>query len=183
MCTARPQYQIWTSFLSELVLDFHFRNMRKTLSCDRVTIKRSWFDNRMYWTLWYSAWLRFAIHYYTHTHTHTKYPQSYLQQSLPGNGFQRRTFPFLSVPKPFPCLSYQLITATAHNEWTPAVLWLIQSLTNQPNSTQHKRSTCHNINYQRVNNNNSNNNNNNNNSVLIILSRVLVNIDGVWIGE
>jgi hypothetical protein len=35
---------------------------------------------------------------------------------LPGNGFQRRMIPLLWVPELFPCLSYQLLTATAHND-------------------------------------------------------------------
>jgi hypothetical protein len=34
-----------------------------------------------------------------------------------GNGFQRRTFHFLWVPELSLCLSYQLLTATAHNDW------------------------------------------------------------------
>jgi hypothetical protein len=33
-----------------------------------------------------------------------------------GNGFQRRTFPFLWVPELSPCLSYQFLTATAHKD-------------------------------------------------------------------
>jgi hypothetical protein len=39
-----------------------------------------------------------------------------LHQSLSGNGFQRRTFPLLWVPELSPCLSYQLLTATAHKD-------------------------------------------------------------------
>jgi hypothetical protein len=35
-------------------------------------------------------------------------------QQYSGNGFQRRTFPFLWVPELSPCLIYQLLTATAH---------------------------------------------------------------------
>jgi hypothetical protein len=45
-------------------------------------------------------------------------------QSLPGDGFQRRALPLLWVPELSPCLSYQLLTATAHNDWTATVLWL-----------------------------------------------------------
>jgi hypothetical protein len=30
-------------------------------------------DDRIYWTLWYSAWLHFTIHYYTHTSVHSHF--------------------------------------------------------------------------------------------------------------
>jgi hypothetical protein len=60
----------------------------------RVTLDGFWIDDRIYWTLWYSAWL----HYYTHTLVST------VTSSMPllGSGFQRRTFPFLWVPELFP---------------------------------------------------------------------------------
>jgi hypothetical protein len=63
----------------------------------------------------------------THTHTHT------LVSSLPllGSGLQRRKFPFLCVPKLFPCLRDQLLIETAHNDWTAAVLLLSHSVANQ----------------------------------------------------
>jgi hypothetical protein len=32
-----------------------------------VTIDGFWIDDRDYWTLWHSTWLRFTIHYYAHT--------------------------------------------------------------------------------------------------------------------
>jgi hypothetical protein len=71
------------------------------------------------------------------THTPTYWcPQSRLLQPLLGN-FRRRTFPFLWVPKISPYLSYQLLTATAHNEWTSVVLQLTNSVTHRPsNSTR-----------------------------------------------
>jgi hypothetical protein len=50
-----------------------------------------------------------------------------LHQSLSSNGL-RRTFPLLWVPELSPCLSYQFLTAAAHNDRI-AVLWL---LTNSP---------------------------------------------------
>jgi hypothetical protein len=53
-----------------------------------------------------------------------------LHQSFPGNGFQRRTFPLLWGPELSPFLSCQLLTLTAHNDWS-AVLWLTYPLTNQ----------------------------------------------------
>jgi hypothetical protein len=45
-----------------------------------------------------------------------------LHLSLLGNGFKRRMFQFLWVPELLPCLSYQLLTVTAHNR--TAVPWL-----------------------------------------------------------
>jgi Trk-type K+ transport system membrane component len=45
-----------------------------------------------------------------------------LLQLLSGNGFQRRTFLLLWVPELSSCLSYQLLTATAREDWTAAVL-------------------------------------------------------------
>jgi hypothetical protein len=45
-----------------------------------------------------------------------------LHQLLPGRGFQRRTFPLLRVPDLSSYLSYHLVTATTHNDWTAAVL-------------------------------------------------------------
>jgi hypothetical protein len=39
-------------------------------------------------------------------------------QSLPGNGFQRLTFPLLCVPELSPCFSYQFLIATTHKDWT-----------------------------------------------------------------
>jgi hypothetical protein len=46
---------------------------------------------------------------------------------------------FLCVPQLSTCLSYQLQTATANNEWAPAVIWLTHSQTNS--SLTHQPST------------------------------------------
>jgi hypothetical protein len=35
-----------------------------------------------------------------------------------GNGFQRKTFPFLWVPDLSQCFSYQFLKGTAHNDCT-----------------------------------------------------------------
>jgi hypothetical protein len=68
--------------------------------------------------LWYSAWIHFTVSCYTQ-------PVSTVTSSLPllGSGLQRWTFRFLWVLERCPCLSYQPLTATAHNDWTAAVLW------------------------------------------------------------
>jgi hypothetical protein len=83
----------------------------KILSCVWVTIDGFWNNERIYWTVWYSAWL------------HLKFTVT-ITSSLPllGSGFQRRTFPFLWVPQRVPDISYQLLTATAHKDWTAVVL-------------------------------------------------------------
>jgi hypothetical protein len=36
-----------------------------------VTIDGFWIGDRIYWTLWYSAWLHFTIHNYTYSHVFT----------------------------------------------------------------------------------------------------------------
>jgi hypothetical protein len=98
-------------------------------TCWSVTIDVVRIGNRIYWTLWYSAWLHFTVHYYTHTSVH-----SHVFIALVGSGFQRRTFPFLSVPELSPCLSYQLLTANSSQRLNPS-----SSLTDY-NSSQVKSS-------------------------------------------
>jgi hypothetical protein len=61
------------------------------------------------------------------------------RQSLPGNGFHRRTYPLLWAPEPSPCLSYQLLTAAAHKDWT-AVLSLIHQIFTSLHCTNWTRS-------------------------------------------
>jgi hypothetical protein len=48
--------------------------------------------------------------------------------SLLVSGFQRQTFPLPLGSQTVPSLSYQLLTATAHKDWNPAVI----SLTHKP---------------------------------------------------
>jgi hypothetical protein len=59
----------------------------------------------------------------------------HLHQLFPGSSFQRRTFPLLWVPKLSLCLSYQLLTETAHTDWTIAVLQL--TFTHSPTNSLH----------------------------------------------
>jgi hypothetical protein len=36
-----------------------------------ATVDGFWIDDRIYWTLWYSAWLHFTAHCYTHISVHS----------------------------------------------------------------------------------------------------------------
>jgi hypothetical protein len=91
--------------------------------------------------------LRVATFNITLLHTHRLV--STVTSSLPlfCSGFEQRTFPFLWLPEQSPCLSYQLLTATDHNDWAAAV----HSLTHQPTDpTLHslsplQRLTQHNV--------------------------------------
>jgi hypothetical protein len=53
-----------TSAGSSLFIKVPFRSL--VLSRDGVTTDGVWIGNRIYWTLWYSAWLHFIVHCYTH---------------------------------------------------------------------------------------------------------------------
>jgi hypothetical protein len=68
------------------------------LSRDSVTIDGVRIVNRIYWTLWYSAWLHFTFQCCTLASS----------LSLLGSGFQRRKFPFLWLPElsPFSATSF-----------------------------------------------------------------------------
>jgi hypothetical protein len=81
-----------------------------------VTTEGFYIDHRIYWTLWYSAWLHFAVHSYTHTnvHIHVFTSRCLIAAST------------VDVPLPLgsrtvPGLRSKLLTATAHNNWTPEV--------------------------------------------------------------
>jgi hypothetical protein len=89
-------------------------------------------------TLWYSVWLQFTIHYHTHarvrapTHTHTHSFSRFHYLLLGG--------PTVDVPLPqgswtIPGISYQLLAAMAHNDWTSAVFWLTNWLSHLPTNS------------------------------------------------
>jgi hypothetical protein len=58
----------------------------------------------------------------THYSTHLSFLSLLCLHQFSGNSFQQQMFHLLWVPQLSPCLSYQLLTATAHLEWTAAVL-------------------------------------------------------------
>jgi hypothetical protein len=101
------------------------------VTCMSVTTDGVGIDDRIYWTIWYSAWLHFTVQ----THTHTL--ESTVTSSLPllGSGFQRRTFPFLWVPE------QSLASATSLNP--RGYLTLTQSLTTLANSVTHQPTPLH----------------------------------------
>jgi hypothetical protein len=85
---------------------------------DRVSI-----DDWIYRTLWYCMWLHFTIHYFTHKHTHTHTSvHSPIFTSCCSVAASMVDIPLPLVSQTIPGLSYQLLTATAHNNWTSAVL-------------------------------------------------------------
>jgi hypothetical protein len=83
-----------------------------------VTIDGFWID-WIYWTFWYSLWLRFTVHCYRHT---DQCPQSYLPlRCLVATSNCGRT-PLPLGSRIIPSLSYQLLTAITHNGWTTTIL-------------------------------------------------------------
>jgi hypothetical protein len=73
-----------------------FTDFTKTLPRHRATMDGVWIGNRIYSTLWYSAWL----HCYTHTHTHTHYcRRSQLHCRCLATTFKDRRSPSSGVPK------------------------------------------------------------------------------------
>jgi hypothetical protein len=96
------------------------------LSCDKVWLQTNFglLIGFIGWTLWYSAWLHFTFRYYTHTsvHSHLFTSRCFVPAS---NGGRSPS----SVSRTVLGLSYQLLTATAHNDWTAVVPYLTHSLT------------------------------------------------------
>jgi hypothetical protein len=94
------------------------------VTCISVIIDGFWIVDHIYWTLWYSAWLHFIIHYYTHSHVFTSrcsVAASNDGRSL-SSGFQNCPWPQLSASN---SNSSQQLSPISH---------LINSLTHQPTS-------------------------------------------------
>jgi hypothetical protein len=92
-----------------------------------VTIDGVWIGNWIYWPLTDRNYVTIAlslIHTLYSSLQHVLLSLLCLHQSLPGNSFQRWTFPLLWVPELSLCLSYQHLTVRAHNNWT-SFLWLL----------------------------------------------------------
>jgi hypothetical protein len=98
------------------------------LSRDGVTVYRFWISDQIYWTLWYSAWLHFAVHCYTHTLVPTVM-SSLSSLVVASNGGCSPSFGFPKYTRPH---------LPASNSNSPLWLnlnsslrdWLTQSLTN-----------------------------------------------------
>jgi hypothetical protein len=112
----------------------------KILSIYRVIIEGAWIGNWIYWTFT-DPWLQVIINVSSvktlYTVCYSTYLSVlsllYLHQSLPGDGFQRRIFPFAWVHELYPWFSYQVLIETAQqlNHISPLTNPLTNSLTNR----------------------------------------------------
>jgi hypothetical protein len=85
-----------------------------------------WIDNRTYCTPWYSTWLHFTVLCYIHARMH-RLVFSHISTNAAWWQLPTAGIPFLNSRTLF-ILIYQLLTATAHIEWPPAVLrWQLRS--------------------------------------------------------
>jgi hypothetical protein len=96
-----------------------------------VTTDGVWMDERIYWTLSYSAWLHFTVH----THTHTLVPTVTSPPPLLGSDFRRRAFPFLWVPELCPASPSNSNSSQQLSPSSP----LTNSLTHQPTDCNSQR--------------------------------------------
>jgi hypothetical protein len=74
-----------------------------------VSIDGFWTDDRIYWTLWHSAWLHFTVHYYIY-----KCPQSRLHCGClvaTSNDGHSPSFEFPNCPQPHYCQLVLLVTS------------------------------------------------------------------------
>jgi hypothetical protein len=94
-----------------------------------MNIDRFWIDGRIYWTLWYSAWLHFTIHCYTNTLVSTVISSL----SLPDSGSNGGCSPssgFANWPRPqLPASNNN--SSQRLNRSSPVTHSLTHSLTNQ----------------------------------------------------
>jgi hypothetical protein len=107
-----------------------------------VTIDSVWTGNRIYWTLT-DPWIQVTIAL-SLIHTLCNSLERTLkssQTSVSSLAVARQRLPTADFLLPLgrrniPGLSYQFLTATAHNDWTAAILWLTDSPTNSLHSTK-----------------------------------------------
>jgi hypothetical protein len=105
-----------TSFLIKQLSDWYY--LENVLSLDGVTIDGVWIGNLIYWTLKHSkSWLHFTNHCYTHRHTivHSNVLTAVAWWRLPTADIH-----FRLRSRTGPGLDYQLLTATALKDWSPA---------------------------------------------------------------
>jgi hypothetical protein len=95
-----------------------------------VTIDGFWIDDRIYWTLWYSAWLHFTIQLHTHdsVHSHIFIIRCSVAASIGGRS------PSSGLPN---CLRPQLPAFYSKSlQWLNFSRPVTHSLTHQPTTVQ-----------------------------------------------
>jgi hypothetical protein len=78
-----------------------------------VIIDGFWIDNRVCWISWHSAWVHFIVHYCTYISVHSHVFFAVACYRLP-----TADVPLTAGFRTDPCLSSQILRATAHNAWT-----------------------------------------------------------------
>jgi hypothetical protein len=98
-----------------------------------VTTDGFWIDDRIYRTLWYSAWLHFTVYCNTHTHTHQCLQSRLHCRCLvaasnwgrsPSSGFPNSPQQQLTTTEP-----QQFTHSPTNSSLTPLTDWLIDWLT------------------------------------------------------
>jgi hypothetical protein len=96
----------------------HKRIPRAEFHMPGVITDRGWIWTRIRYTLWFSPWVNFTVHYYRLADVHRDVFAASDWYRLP-----TADVPFL-VSLTTNGISYQLLTTTVHDNWTPWVLWL-----------------------------------------------------------
>jgi hypothetical protein len=115
-----------------------FDNFTMSMS---VTIDGFWIHDRIYWTLWYSAWLLFTVHCYTNTSVHSHASSSCCLVAASSGGWSH-SFWFPNCP--WPQLSSHSNRSQQLNPNRYLTDRLTHTLTNQlfTNSTQLTLTNC-----------------------------------------
>jgi hypothetical protein len=92
----------------------NIKNIGTLLWSVTMNIDGFWIDDRIYWTLRYSVWLHFTIHYYTHAHTTSVHSHVFISRCSVATSNGRRSpssgFPTYPGPQLPVSHSKQLIT-------------------------------------------------------------------------